>query len=502
MPLLFLGYTMKKCVILSENTVSEKNFNNTYRNIGAMEVAQLFRNYNIDTTIIEWILMWEDEQLEEAIDLWFADSSEQLIGISVPFSLGIVYDIIPLLSKLKEKYPKLQIIIGGNRTHDPGLDGVADLVFMGRSIETLHAWLQDQDMMPYSTSHPQVILNDDIKFNVDVPVLPPVVDHDLLTKHDVLGFEIGIGCKFNCSFCSYDLRNVKNPLFVDSESLRKFLQDNYDNYGVTSYYIADDTLNESDEKLEILAEAVEALTFEVNLVSFLRIDLLERRKQQYALLERIKLKGVTMGIETLTPAASKIIRKSPDTESTVRALQKMAEITPMTFKSSGMIIGLTGDSHEEFWNNMDRLTGETLVHGIYPSPLRIRSPETAIFNEGYLSDFAKNPEKFGYTITGTYVEDYTSTEQEGSRLLQWENDWTHSDETNEMCEVIVNDFQDRQLPLISAFEWITLLVFGIVNDPSDYKIAGSQSMYGVTATKVDKHKKKYINRKLEYLRNM
>lgn len=492
----------KKCVILSENLASDQSFENTYRNIGAMEIAGLFRSHGIDTTIIEWFFAWKDSELTEAIDLWFADTDEQIIGISTPFELGIVYRIKPVLRAAKERYPNLQILIGGNRTHDPGLDDIADLVFMGRSVETIATWLEEQHTDRFATSHPQVVLNDNINFAIDLPVLPPVVDHDLITETDVLGFEIGIGCKFNCTFCSYDLRNVRNPLFVNSEDLAKFLQGNYDNYGVKNYYIADDTLNEDDEKLVILAEAVESLTFEPNIVSYLRIDLLEMRPQQYDLLARIKLKGVTMGIETLTPAASKIIRKSPKTELTVKALHKLGEISPSTYKSTGMIIGLTGDTKEQFWANLDRMVNEKLVHGLYPSPLRIRHPKTELFNEGYLSDFAKDPERFGYTITGTVDSDYTSTEQSGSELLEWENEWTNSTETNAMSEQIIKDFQKIRFPLISAFEWLTLLSLGIVNSPAEYKIAGNTLMFNRTVTLVKKYKQNYVKCKLEYLRNM
>ena len=41
-------------------------------------------------------------------------------------------------------------------------------------------------------------------------------DDYCLDSQDTLTFEIRKGCKFNCSFCSYEFRNAKDVLDVDS----------------------------------------------------------------------------------------------------------------------------------------------------------------------------------------------------------------------------------------------------------------------------------------------
>lgn len=498
--LIFSRHSMKKCLIFSENKTSENNPDNTYRNVGAMEVVHRFRQHNIPTTHIEWFNSWSESQLTEAIDLWFSDSTHQYIGISTPFSLDVVFDIKDVLLSAKERYPNLQILVGGNRVHDPRLDIFTDLVFIGRSIEILDAWLTDQDLHRFATANPNVLINHNVDLNKDVPVLPVLSDDDLLTDKDVLGFEIGIGCKFNCSFCSYDLRGIKNPKFVDSENLREFLQSAYDRYGVYNFYIADDTLNEDDEKLEILAEAVEALTYEPNIVSFLRIDLLERRPQQYELLRRCNLKGLTLGIETLTPAAAKIIRKSPDVGAIVTALRKLKnEYLPKSFTTSGLIIGLSGDSREDILKNIDLIVDEVLLYSMSPATLRVRESETEIYDDSYLSDIALNPEKFGYTIRGVVDRDI-GLERAGSRRMLWENEWTNETDAERLTDEIVEKLKAVKFPLVTGFEWITLMVWAGLDDPKQYKQAGTDFIWQISNTKVRRYKQNYIQRKLDYLR--
>lgn len=494
---------MNKCLIFSENYVNKTQVDSTYRNIGAIEVAGLFRSFGIDTTVVEWFHHWTDADLDEAIDLWFADSDKQYIGISTPFSLNIVFDIQHILEKAKQQYPNLQILIGGNRVHDARLDEFVDWTFLGRSIETVTAWLMDQDLHAYATPNPSVLSNTNVNFSIDVPVLPPITDGDCLNQYDVLGFEIGIGCRFNCSFCSYDLRGAKNPLFVDADSLAEFLQSAYDKYQVKNFYIADDTLNEADEKLEILASALDQLTYEPNIVCYLRADLLERRKQQYPLLERIKLKGITMGLETLTPAAAKVIKKSPDVASIETALRRIRDDTPMSFTSSGMIVGLTGDTHYDLHENIERIIRNKLLHSMYPQPLSIRLPQSDVYDDSYLSDFSKYPEKYGYELLDSQSSELMASftcDQLGSDMMHWKNEWTDSNEAIKVSHDITEDFRQRKIPLVSAFEWLSLLTFGITTSPADVKLAGSEMAWRVLATKVKKHKQDYKTRKLKWLR--
>ena len=40
------------------------------------------------------------------------------------------------------------------------------------------------------------------------PITMPLVDSDCYTPRDVLSIELGIGCKFNCSFCNTPFKDT------------------------------------------------------------------------------------------------------------------------------------------------------------------------------------------------------------------------------------------------------------------------------------------------------
>jgi len=488
---------MKKCLVLSENTYSPSTtIRSLFRNIGAMEVAKHFRNQGIKTSHIEWFCSWEHDDLFDVISKWFSDSTQQYIALSVTFSLETVILIRPVLDAIREKYPGVQIIVGGNRNHDSRLEEFIDYVFLGRSMEMLDAWINGQDMHRFATSNPKVLVNHAVKFEHDVPVLPEVHDSDLLTDKDILGFEIGIGCKFNCSFCSYPLRGVKDPLLAESERIRSFMQSVYDKYGVHNFYIADDTLNEQDEKLNILADAVEKLTYEPNIVSYFRLDLINSRPQQLELMKRCKIKGINLGIETLTPAAAKTIRKSGDMNKLVKALHDLREHTPDSFISTGMIVGLTGDTESSVYKNITFLKHSGLVHGISPYNLTIQASRSGVYEDSHLSEFSKNPERFGYTLIEQQSEDYRPDQPNHINTYKWTNDWCTDDKALSITQDLVSMLSESDFPVVTAFEWIVLLTVGVTKDISEFRLASNGHVWSLVESRINKHKTEYIKNKI------
>ena len=492
---------MKKCLVLSENTYSPSTtIRSLFRNIGAMEVAKHFRNQDIDTTHIEWFSSWEHDKLLDIIQHWFKDSTQQYIAISVTFSLETVILIRPVLDAIRKQFPNVQIIVGGNRNHDSRLEEFIDYIFLGRSMEMLDAWINDEDMHRFASNNPKVLINHNVNFEHDVPVLPDILDTDLLTPTDILGFEIGIGCKFNCSFCSYPLRGVKDPLLAESERIRNFLQTAYDKYGVHNFYIADDTLNEQDEKLEVLANAVEKLTYKPNIVSYFRLDLINSRPQQLKLLKRCNLKGINLGIETLTPAAAKTIRKSGDTEKLVSALKDLQTYTPSSFISTGMIVGLTGDTEPNVFKNITFLKQSGLVHGISPYNLTIQSSRSGTYEDSHLSEFSKNPERFGYTLFGNQDEDYRKDQPNHINTYKWKNDWCTDEQALTITQELVSQLNNSNFPVVTAFEWIVLLTVGVAKDISEFRLASNGHVWSSVESKIQKHKTEYIKNKIELIK--
>ena len=500
----------KKCIILSDNvyrTGSTEATTINYRNIGALEVARRFREHQYDTTVIEWFSSWEHQDLQFAIEAWLADADQAVIAVSVTFNTEIIFTISDILNTVKKDNPKVKIIVGGNRTHDTRLDFISDYVFIGRSMEILEQWLSEQSLNNFYTSNPNVLVNRNVNFNKDTPVIPEITDGDMLTEHDVLGFEVGVGCKFNCSFCSFDLRGVRDPLLAESENIRKFLQDAYDKYGVKNFYIADDTINEQDRKLEILARAVESLSYKPNIACFARLDLFEARPQQYDLLKRCNIRALTFGIETFNGEAAKLIRKPSNTENLFIALEKIKHTLPECFTTTGLIVGLAKDSADSIIAGLDRLIDQQLITGVNVAALNIQKSRTEIYDDNFLSNIAKDPEKFGYELLGELDDCDEYNKANGDRpdsfvTLNWKNDWCDTARACALTVELNEKIRNERMPGLDGFYFLTLMALGMLHKRSDYKIASSSLlMTNKISSKIQKQKKQYIQDKLQYIRD-
>lgn len=482
---------MKVC-ILSENSNGLVPYI-YYRNLGASEVAKRLSERNITNTTIEWFTHWESDVLYKCVYNFLKDSSEPVIAISVPFIPDDIYKISGVLEKLKKFLPGLTIISGGNRTYDPKLSSIVDYFFIGRSMEIFEAWLDKKDMSKYTTASPNVFLNKNVNVLTERPVLAFYKDDDFLTPNDVLGFELGIGCRFNCAFCNFDLRKIHNPKMADAGQIADRLNELHAKYGIKNYFVTDDTINESLDKLQVLADVVSKLKFKINLSGYCRLDLLEIPEQQ-RLWKEINLTGVFFGIETFNPESSKLVRKTGRMKSQIDTLKKLRELTPDTFLSAGMIVGLTGDNKEHIINSMKYVSDNDLLDAMQYSPLNIPYMETSVFDNYMLSDISKNPENFGYTITGKESRNDINIQ---SRLL-WKNDWCDSEKALEITLEIQSYLKDHNLTNSDSFEYLSFLSLNVVDSKEAVRKLNS-AVVSKSIKLANKYRKEYVEKKTKFL---
>ena len=100
--------------------------------------------------------------------------------------------------------------------------------------------------------------------------------YDQIRSNELMSIEIARGCRFACLFCAWPLIGKKDiaKYIKGSDALYKELLDNYTKWGITDYWIADDTLNDSTEKLQYMAEVIKLLPFKPNFRCYIRIDLI------------------------------------------------------------------------------------------------------------------------------------------------------------------------------------------------------------------------------------
>lgn len=481
-----------KFLILSENSNGAWPYLH-YRGMGAFELKKRISLHGYDVDVIDWFTRWSHDDLRKVIENFFIDTEYPVIAVSTPFDhrdLGCIKEVITWARK---KYSNLKIIHGGARTFKKEYAELADIFFLGRSMQMFDDWLLQRDLSKYKISdNPLVLINHNFDQTIDNPVLPLVDDSDCLIPKDILGFEVGVGCKFNCTFCNYELRNVKITKLLDPYDLRNYFEIAHHKYGVREYFTSDDTINESDEKLEIIAEAMSGLDFHPNITSFARLDLINSRKNQQELFKKIQFRALFFGIESFNPEVAKTIRKKTGLGNTYETLAYIRDNCPDTFTIGSIIIGLNKDSLESITSSLDRVASEKLLTSIQIYPLNIVNAN-GVVDPYYLSDLDRYPEKFGYKIKNV---DYFHRGNFTLNDLHWESDWTNYPEAVKIAETLAIKYEKKML-VMNHFEWTGFYAMGLIKNKSPVvtEILRSRA-YNVS----EQLKQQYIARKKAYLK--
>lgn len=232
----------------------------------------------------------------------------------------------------------------------------------------------------------------------------------------VLPLEIARGCIFKCKFCSYPMNGKKTLDFVKNvELIRQELQYAYDQFGVSTFSIVDDTFNDNDYKLDLIQEAVHSLTYQPKFWAYTRIDLLQTKKQIDKLFD-IGVRGMYFGIETLNQESSRIIGKGYPPDKQVAAIKDLRDRygDEITMHGSFMI-GLPKDSIKGVTNTFEQLMDDRIpLHSFDFKALFLEREG----NSPWLSELSKNFKDYGYQDNGTVYR----------KFVKWSNDYTNWDD--------------------------------------------------------------------------
>ena len=479
-----------KFLILAENSNGPYPHMH-YRALGTMELRRRAEAKGHKTEIIEWFTRWTLDELKLVIQTYQPD----VIGLSITLMADMKVDTIKqneLLSWARGKYPKLKVIVGGVRDEKES-DGLIDAFFLGRSMKMFDDWLDDKDMTSYTvskkhgaTSKSVVYLNKEFNEFTDQPILPIPKDEDYYTPHDILGFEVSVGCKFNCSFCNYELRNAKITNLSKAENLHSMFKNAYEKYGITHFYAVDDTLNESDEKLEIIADAIKGLDFHPQISGWLRLDLISARPYQLELLQRIQMQSIFFGIESFNEEASKRVRKRSIGNKPFETLKKIKELCPDTWTTGGLIIGLVGDTEESIRKSIHKAMDENLLSEVRMQPLGIHLPEAGgnytDYSSHFNSDLDNDPGKFNYQII-----------ESAEFGRQWKNEWTTYGEAKALARDLRAELRSDQLGHSEYSSLVALKLYKECSTEAEYA-----EMRHRARAKADLLKQSYVDKKLQY----
>jgi radical SAM superfamily enzyme YgiQ (UPF0313 family) len=330
---------------------------------------------------------------------WVTDDGKR----PFPDKNTLTYDAVcgnvqPWIDVVKNINPKTKITVGGAKI-DWYRDFPADNFFDGLGETEVIDYLEQQRRI-----WPTVIDHDTKANAYDwgwTTSSTQYTDYDQLKPGEVLTLEIARGCKFKCSFCSFPLIGMKDiaSYTKTEETLYDELFDNYSKWGITDYWLADDTFNDSNEKVEMLLRVSQRLPFQLRFRCYLRLDIVAMHPQQIQMLYDMGLRSCWFGVETFHPEASKAIGKGMSAEKRKKTLYEVQKVWGNDVSiHAGYIIGLPHEDlasvQREFEWFME--PDNPVNHNPNFIPLIINPP--GAYTHHPMSEIDRNHEKYGYKI--------------------------------------------------------------------------------------------------------
>lgn len=420
-------------IIFNDSSVFKRRASGAYR------IATLLRQKNYNVKVIDYLINWNPDAVKDLLDSLV---SEKTIAFGFSYTWMNTEYVKNIIGNLKTLYPNKKYFAGGQQPfqHEIGLDLMVT-GYVEHALDDIINYLVD-DIAPEKTTTSAVL--NGILINADIDYPAPNIndltviyqDNDFINKDEVLTIELSRGCRFACKFCCYPFLGFKHSTFRDKNNVKAELLDNYNRFGITSYTIADDTLNDDDAKLEMLVEVVESLPFDVDFAAFIRIDLIATRPHQMELLKRARVWAHFYGIETFHPAAGKAIGKGMQASRIQDTLLKMRSYMLETLGlyrgTCGLIAGLPHEPVESWVETQQWMRENWLDQSWAWWPLDITNDKE---NTIIQSSIALNKEKYGYSEIADlkYKEDkinYLKTKkflthhQLDDRFFYWQNKHT------------------------------------------------------------------------------
>jgi len=327
---------------------------------------------------------------------WYAE------GLPLQFANG---NSEPWLQYIKDKNPKTKIVMGGSKTWEYFGTSLVDHYFVGMAETMFVDW-----MLSATGKGPKRIFNTVVDYDTKaqgnkeqfnyVNSTTRYQEEDFIQPYEGLGLEVGRGCRFSCSFCTWPLIGQKNVADYTKtpELIREELMENWERFGVWKYYVTDDTFNDSTEKLETFLAIVKSLPFKPAFWGFFRLDLIASHPEQIALIEECGFRDIVVGIETFNKAAGKAIKKGANADRMKQALiDCKAAWGNNVMISSQFITGLPGEDSASVAEAAEWFMREDApIDAIGLVPLRQYAPDP-LDRYKVTSQFEREAEQWGYS---------------------------------------------------------------------------------------------------------
>lgn len=414
------------------------------RGIGAYQIAGHLRQHGFTVQVIDFTDHFSEEELINTIEN-FIGSNTIAVGVSSTFYRGqaisggnllntekdidynfLSANIINTLRITKQQHPNIKFMLGGANSYRCSTNSIFDVSFQGYSEVAVIEYLQNCRRL-WPTNNGITTIDGSI-FNFNVSTLEHRwTDNDIIFDNETLPIEISRGCIFKCKFCNYPLNGKKKFDYLRAPALIKNeLVENYEKFGTTRYLFGDDTFNDSTYKLEQLHKIISELPFKIEFATYLRLDLLYAHREQIQLLKEMGLGNAFFGIESMNAHTARLVGKGMDPTKVKDFLLELQYDLwkDEVFIECSFIVGLPHEDKRSTdstfqWLTENKITNFWNALGLEP-------------NKPYKSEFDKNFEKYGYTLTPGDNRD----------SWQWKNNIMDSDQALQIAQ----EYNSQSLP--------------------------------------------------------
>jgi hypothetical protein len=376
---------------------------------GGYRIATHLRKQGWDIEVVDYLGYWKLEDLITLVEKRHAQHTIKWIGVSSTWIFRHP-NVQGILAYIKRIYPEIKIIIGGNTNFNK--DVGADYYVYGFGEYAADAILKyefSNGKKPYGRPCFKGWAIDALHFYPAWPLEDYTLEYeerDFLVETDVVALEIGRGCKFKCKYCNFPVLGVKEDTSMSEEIMYNHFRTLYDRWGVKTYSLSDETINDRNSKLEKMAGAVQRCEFKPDFNAFTRLDLFKSHPEQIELMAGARIWGQFYGVETFNHRTGKVIGKGlhPDKnkELMLDVRKYMLEHVGVYRGTASFISGLPHETPEDLKAGHEWLSANWADEHWMVWVLSI--PEEENFR---LSAFGEDFSKYGYQrMTEEEIDDY------------------------------------------------------------------------------------------------
>jgi radical SAM superfamily enzyme YgiQ (UPF0313 family) len=376
---------------------------------GPYRIATILRDNNWDVEVVEYSFYFTLDELKE-----FTRSRVTANTLFIGFSCFFYVwnqTLDDFVSWLKSEYPSIKLIIGGQSrqitqtknidyyVHGYGeraiLEIIKNIVGNSSKLSLDPMFFGSKKVITANESYPAFPLKSlRIKYEERDDILP----------WEWLTIEFARGCIFSCAYCNFPILGVKEDHTRDAEDFKEEIKENYERWGVTHYYVADETFNDHSEKIVKYANAISELGINTTFTGFVRGDLVVARKQDWDPLATLGFWGQFYGIETMNQPTAKAIGKGMNTaklqDGLLEARNYFKQRGPYR-GSMGIVVGLPHETIETQMATFDWIDKNWKGESAHVWPLEIATDPTI----DKLSKMGKDYAKFGYSVSDVLPEE-------------------------------------------------------------------------------------------------